>query len=75
VPLRQSDDVTGSLPGAKRSGPLKTIPKDVLHGSDAMMDDVEKKGEEQEEEKKELVFIGGIPLIDLDDYEVNDRTL
>jgi hypothetical protein len=40
-----------------------------------MMDDVEKKGEEQEEEKKELVFIGGIPLIDLDDYEVNDRTL
>jgi hypothetical protein len=54
---------------------LKTIPKDVLHGSDAMMDDVEKKGEEQEEEKKELVFIGGIPLIDLDDYEVNDRTL
>jgi hypothetical protein len=50
----------------------------VVNDSDTRVHDMEKQGDDTSEgskKKKEPVFIYGVELVDLDDYDVLDRRL
>jgi hypothetical protein len=75
-PLHQSVVVVLDRPSSDGSGVHAHAASAANADSEAAPDHVIDKGKEKvEEKKKELVFIGGVELVDLDDCEVPDKRL
>jgi hypothetical protein len=76
APHHRSDMVAPNRPSFDRTNAQATTAMAATNDSEALDDHVKEKGKEKvEQKKKELVFIGGKELVDLDDYKVFNKRL